>query len=326
MKRLSNAAGPRGTIKTRRLVDRLVPLGAILIFVVAVIVLIDQFRDVAISEVFAFFRTMPKRQIAEATGLTAASYLLLTGYDVLALRYVDRRLRYRDVIFISFTAFAFSNTFGLQLLSGGSTRYRLYSNFGLQSAEILGVVGFCTFTYALGVIAVGGIVFSLEPGHVASLLGIPEALIVAAGLLMLGFVVIYLIIAAIWHGRFVWRGLRLSPPNFSLAVAQVMLASIDAVLAGTVFYVLMPAQYQISFQSYLGVYLIAATTSVLSLVPGGLGVFETAITLLTAVPSKAAVLGVFLVYRIIYFLIPFIVALVWFALHEMKHMTTTGNH
>ncbi len=59
---------------------------------------------------------------------------------------------------------------------------------------------------------------------------------------------------------------RLSP-----ALAQVALASL-AVLAGTVLYVLLPADLGLTYQSYLTVYVIGATVSVLSLVPGGLGV------------------------------------------------------
>jgi uncharacterized membrane protein YbhN (UPF0104 family) len=68
--------------------------------------------------------------------------------------------------------------------------------------------------------------------------------------------------------------------------------------------------------------MIAATTSVLSLVPGGFGVFETAIMLMTVPPSKAGALGTFLVYRMIYFVIPFVIAIVCFLVHEMRRITT----
>jgi len=55
----------------------------------------------------------------------------------------------------------------------------------------------------------------------------------------------------------------------------------------------------------------------LSLVPGGLGVFETIVTLMTATPSKAALLGAFLTYRMIYFIGPFAIAIVCFAVTEI---------
>jgi len=316
-----NNASSADAIKTiavrRTVVARIVPLGTILIFGAASVAFYDQFRSVSLSAVLAGLAAMPKYQIYAAIGLTAASYLLLTGYDFLGLWYVRHRLRARDVIFTSFIAFAFSNNLGFQLFSGGSMRYRIYTGLGLQAGEIVGIVAFCTLTYALGVIAVGGTVFAFQPAEVAVLLKGPQPLISAAGLSMLAAVAVYLAVAAIWQKSIAIGRFRLQPPTLPLAIAQVALASIDALLAGTVLYVLLPMDFHLGFQSYLGIYMIAATTSVLSLVPGGLGVFETAMTLLTAPPSKTAVLGTFLAYRMIYFVTPFVVAIPWFMAHEM---------
>ena len=94
---------------TSRLVGRLALVTTIVIFCAAIIVLFREFASVSPHDVLARLAALPKRQIFAAIGLTALSYLLLTGYDFLALRYVRRRLRFRDVLFASFTAFAFSN-------------------------------------------------------------------------------------------------------------------------------------------------------------------------------------------------------------------------
>ena len=85
-------------------------------------------------------------------------------------------------------------------------------------------------------------------------------------------------------------------------------------------YVLLPADLDIAYQAYLGIYIIAATMSVLSLVPGGFGVFEAAVTLMTAPPSKAAALAAFFAYRMIYFIAPLAIAIVCFALHELRRL------
>jgi uncharacterized membrane protein YbhN (UPF0104 family) len=320
-----NAEPPAKSGKRPAYIDRIVLVGTILIFCAAIVVLFDQFRSIRIDGVFALFASMRRSQVFAAIGLTAASYLLLTGYDLLALHYVRHQLRFRDVVLTSFTAFAFSNNLGFQLFSGGSMRYRIYSNLGLQADEIFGIVAFCTFTYALGVITIGGTVFALESAEVVSLLKVPSWLISAAGFSMLAFIVAYLAVTAIRPERITFARLNVKLPTFALAMGQVALASVDAVLAGSVFYVLLPTEFQFGFASYLGVYMIAATTSVLSLVPGGLGVFETAMTLMTAVPSKATAIGVFLVYRMIYFVAPFLIAIICFMMHEMKRMAKKHN-
>ncbi len=85
---------------------------------------------------------------------------------------------------------------------------------------------------------------------------------------MLGVSFAYLALCALWRKPIAFAGYHLRPPSLSLAIAQVALASIDAVVASTVIYALLPDDLGLSYQSFLPVYLIAATASVLSLVPG----------------------------------------------------------
>ncbi len=301
-----------------RLFDRLVIVATIVIFCAAMVILVREFASVSPRDVLARLAALPARQIWSAVGLTLASYLLLTGYDFLALLYVRRHLRVRDVLFASFTSFAFSNGIGVQLLSGGSMRYRIYSELKLKPVEIGEIVAFCTFTYALGAITVGGVVALLNPADIAALLHLPPWLISAFGFCLLAASIAYPAVAAIWRKPIAFGRYHLRPPSLPLALSQVALASIDAVLAGSVMYTLMPAELGISFGSFLDVYIVAATASVLSSVPGGLGVFETVVTVMTAPSAKAAELGAFLAYRMIYFIAPLAIAMIWFAVREFR--------
>jgi phosphatidylglycerol lysyltransferase len=288
-------------------------------FCAAVFLLVQQFSSVSVSDVATHLATLPMRQVLAAAGLTGLSYLVLAGYDFFALRYARRRLPLRDILFASFTAYALSNNVGVQLLSGGSMRYRIYSRFGLNAIEVGAVVVFCATAYTLGVITVGGVLALSDPGAVANMLHVAQTPVVIGGWILVGISLFYLALCALWRHPVAVAGLNLRPPSFPLALAQIAVASTDAVIAGTVVYVLMPASLGIDYQSFLSIYLVAATASVLSLVPGGLGVFETAVTMLTAPPSKAAALSAFFVYRLIYFIAPLIIALLSFALYEIRH-------
>jgi uncharacterized membrane protein YbhN (UPF0104 family) len=302
---------------TSRLIDRLVILATIVIFCIAVAVLFREFAGISVRDVLARFAGLPASQIFAAAGLTAASYLLLTGYDFLALLYVGRRLRLGDVLYVSFTSFAFSNSIGFQLLSGGSTRYRIYARLGLKAVEIGEIVAFCTFTYALGVVTVGGLIALFNPACLTSLVPLPQWLISASGLILLAVSAAYAAIAAIWRKPIAFGRYGLRPPTLALALAQIALASVDAMLAGTVIYVLLP-EPGMAFWSFLGVYIVAATASVLSWVPSGLGVFETVVLMMMAPASKAAELGALLAYRMIYFIAPLAIATVLFAVRELR--------
>ena len=81
----------------------------------------------------------------------------------------------------------------------------------------------------------------------------------------------------------------------------IFVASLDQALAAGVVYVLLSPDTQISFHQFLGVYVIAAPISLLSLVPGGLGIFETMVVALVPSTSKAALLDSLIAYRLIYF-------------------------
>ncbi len=303
---------------SRSFLDRLAVFTMAAVLCFAIVVLVHEFWNVSARDVVVSIAALPRQAVLAAVALTAMSYLLLTGYDFLALRYVRRCLHFRDLLFASFTAFALSNNVGFQLLSGGSTRYRIYKSYGFGTNEIGAIIAFCTSAYVLGVVTVGGLLTLIDPLEIGTLLHLPQFIVVAGGFALLGLSLAYFVLCAFRRKPVAFAGCHLRPPSLPLAIAQVALASIDAVAAGTVVYVLLPGDLGLSFHSFLSVYLIAATASVLSLVPGGLGVFETAVTLLIAPSSKAAVLSAFFVYRMIYFIGPLLIALIGLALHELR--------
>jgi phosphatidylglycerol lysyltransferase len=303
---------------TSRLGDRLVILATTVIFCVALVVLVREFASVSPRDLLVHLTALPASRLLAAAGLTVASYGLLTGYDFLALWYVGRPLRIGDVVYASFTSFAVSNSIGLQLVSGGSMRYRIYSGFGLKGVEIGEVVVFCTFTYVLGIITVGGLIAVLNPAAVVSLLHLPRWLIVTFGLVFVTASAAWLAVAAVWRKPLRLGRYRLRPPSLALALAQLALACVDVVLAATVMYVLLPAEPGIAFWSFLDIYLVAATAATVSEVPSGLGVFESIIAVMTAPAPKAAELGALVAYRMIYFIAPLVLAMALFVAREWR--------
>jgi uncharacterized membrane protein YbhN (UPF0104 family) len=85
------------------------------------------------------------------------SYLIMTCYDVLALRYVQHQLAYSKIALASFIGYAFSNNIALANLTGSSIRYRFYAAWGFSPLEIVKVIGFCFVTFWLGFVTVAGV-------------------------------------------------------------------------------------------------------------------------------------------------------------------------
>ena len=89
----------------------------------------------------------------------------------------------------------------------------------------------------------------------------------------------------------------------------MLLATADWVLASCTLYVLLP-QGKIEYITLLQIFLIAQMLGILSQVPGGMGVFETAIVMmLPSATDSSYVMGALLAYRAIFYFFPLGIAL-----------------
>lgn len=302
-----------------RLLRWLSPLLALFLLGLALVVLHHQLRHYRYAEIVRAVRDIPTMALLAAAGFTVLAYGILTGYDALALRYVGRPLPYRRVAFSSGIAYGLSQTLGFPLVTGGAVRYRFWSAWGLANTEIAQAAGFVGATFTVGVITISGIALLLEPAQSLALLHLPDPLARTVGLLLLLLVAAYLVWSLVRRGEPVrLRAWEFPVPSPQLTTAQVLLASADWCAAGAVLYSLLPHDSGLAFLPYLGVFVLAQFAGVLSNVPGGLGVFETLMVLLLGphVPADQA-LAALLVYRIVYYLAPFGVALLLLATHEV---------
>jgi len=303
---------------TKKTLNRLTLAVSLAMFVAAVFVLYRQLGNTRLIDVVGRLEALPRTRVVAALALTAASYLLLTAYDFLALSYVGRTLRVRETLFASFVAFAFSNNLGCALVSGGSVRYRIYTGFGLGPVEIGEIVAFCTLTYGLGVTTVSALMFLSDPAGISSVLNLPRPLVKAAGIAMLAVGIAYLAVIVARRGPIALGRYHLRLPSLGCGLMQLCVACCDQALAGAVVYVLLPSDVEIDFQAFLGIYAIATPISLLSLAPGGLGVFETMVVAVLANTAKDVSLGSLIAYRLIYFVLPLALAVVLAAIHEIR--------
>ncbi|MFQ6078460.1 MAG: bifunctional lysylphosphatidylglycerol flippase/synthetase MprF, partial [Thermodesulfobacteriota bacterium] len=294
------------------------PLFGLILFAVALWILHHELGEYHYNDIVQDLWELPTRRLLLALALTILSYSIMTGYDALALRYIRHPLAYVKIALASFIGYSFSNNIGLSMIAGGSVRYRLYSAWNLSTIEITEVVAFCSLTLWLGFFSLGGVVFLFEPVVVPEALHLPFASVRPLGMIFLVLV----------GGYVLWSALRKSPlklrewefplPSIRLSLIQIIMASLDWILAGSVLYSLLPATANLSYPGFLGIFLLAQIAGLASQIPGGLGVFESVIVLLLSryLPASS-ILGSLLAYRGIYYLLPLIVAAVLLGTHEV---------
>ena len=313
------------------------PVIAVLLFFLALHVLRGELRAHGYHEIMRSVRAIPRGQVLAAVALTILSYVVLTGYDALALAYAGRsgeqRIPIRRVAFGAGIAYGLSQTLGFPAVTGSAVRFRLWSAWGLSSAEIARAAAFSGVTFTLGVVFMSGVALLLEPAATLARVDLPDALAVLIGVLLVGAVSGYLAWSVTRGGRSIrparWLSARfpilaraeiLVPPT-RFALAQFGVALLDWTAAAAVLYALLPNSVRLGFVPFAGIFVLAQFAGLVSHVPGGAGVFDTLIVLLLGPHLNASeTLAAVIAYRAIYYLLPFAAAVAAMSVHEaLRH-------
>lgn len=316
---------PRSSRPSRLNLRRFLPVAAgTTVFALALFELRHTLARYDFRQVRADLRAVPTADILRAIAFTACGYLALIAYHALAQRYVRRTLAPKRTAFVGFVSYAISNALGFPLLLGASVRYRLYNAWGLSSAEIALIVGFLSVSFWLGVLGVAGAALVLEPGAAPALFGLDAGTLRPLGVVLLLGVAAYLGASIVRRRPLRLLGWEFSVPGPRLAVAQVVVAGIEWVFAAAALWTLLPAHTPgLTFTIFLGAFVLGNAAGVVSHVPGGLGVFEWILLgLLGTYVPPSSLIGVVIVYRVVYYLLPLAGALILLAANELARGST----
>lgn len=230
----------------------------------------------------------------------ASSYACLTCFDWLGLKYVGHALPYRQAALASFTALSLGHNIGLAALSSGAVRYRFYSRWGLGPIEVGKLIVFCGVTVGLGLVTLGGIALLLMPGLSSGVIGTGPGAARILGCICLSVPIAY-VGAAFGEMRIKVRRWSLEFPSVPLALAQVLLGTLNFALVAACLHQALAAFADVRYPAVVAVYVLANSAAIASHVPGGLGVIEAAVLFL--LPGSASLAAV-IAFRIAYFLLP----------------------
>jgi len=254
---------------------------------------------------------------------TLVSFVALTGYDASSLRYVGARVSYRVAAETSFIAYALANTVGLGVLTGGAVRLRLYGAAGVEAGAISRAIAFNAVAFMLGISVVGAAALLWGATSVAPALHIPAPILQTVASLILTGAAILIILCRDGRERRLLGRFTLRLPSAALALQQLLFSAVDIAATAAVLWFLLPAG-AIDFPTFMGFFAIAIVAGVLSHVPGGLGVFEAVMLLALRdhVPAESLAAALVL-YRLIYYVLPLLLALALLLAHEVRRGTVT---
>ena len=256
--------------------------------------------------------SIPARGYVLAALSAVLAYVALGWYDRIALRHigVQSRVSVTFSFWCSFVAYALGHNIGASVVSGGAVRLRAYAARGLSKGQVAMLISFCSFTFGLGALLLLGAALAWDPTLAAPLTErLPAGWASPAGIRLLAFGMLAL--CALYVGA-AFLGLRplrmgrfqLHYPRPGIVLQQIVAGPLELVAAAAIIYFALPAEGNPGFATVLGAFLIAFCVSLLSQVPGGVGVMEVVfIALMPDVPAMGVVAAM-LVWRLFYLLLP----------------------
>jgi glycosyltransferase 2 family protein len=305
----------KGTRRVHDVAWLIIGLGAV---AVSSWLLFKDLRGLSFASLKSAFASISLARWLLAVGSTSLAYAALAWYDQIALLHLGRRLSWRFVAVASFTAYALAHNIGASVLSGAVVRYRAYSQKGLGVGEIGVLVAFCSFTFGLGVVTVGGFSLLFHPELVERYAGAPLWLGEAGAVALIAASSLYAVGALLHFPPLKISAYELVYPRPPVAARQLLAGPLELIGASGIVYFALPAAANPGFAIVLGVFVASFTIALVSHAPGGLGVLE--LTFLKAMPDapQANVIAALLVFRLLYLILPLSFALIVVLNYERK--------
>ncbi len=289
----------------------------VFIFCLAIWLLYDKLRAYSFEEIKNAISQISYFNLFLSFCFMILNYIVLIGYDSLALMAIKKKLNIGRISLVSFVGSVISLNFGA-LLGGSTVRYRLYSAWGFSPLDIIRLVLMLAVTFWVGAMGLAGLLFIFVPLELPPELNVHLSSVRPLGFILFAICVLYHLLCWKVDGKTMMiRGKEFALPPLKIAILQTIVAGIDLIVAAACLYSLFPSDAGLSFFSVVPNYLLAQVAVVLTHVPGGVGVLEVVIMNLTSNIPSSTVFAAVLMFRVVYYIIPLLFASVLLGINEI---------
>jgi uncharacterized membrane protein YbhN (UPF0104 family) len=290
---------------------------SLLIAGLAILVLYHTFQRIEPADVIEKMTAVPRAKLLLAAACAIGAFLTIALYEGIVVRYVKRPLGFTKPALTAVIAYPIGHALGQMLLSASALRYRMYTPAGFSAVEIGATVLMCALPYALAFSLLLDLALVFSPDRLEIATGIPRAWLMALGFVGLTKDLAYAVLVVHRKAPIRLGGWAVHLPSPAMTALQVVVGLIDIGLISLVLYLLLPDSADVAFLPFVAIYLAAIFAGSLSHVPAGLGVLESMLLLLLPKVPPAELLAAVLLYRVIYEVIPLMIALALWGAYEL---------
>lgn len=285
---------------------------SLFIIAFAITTLVRTLKGVDAAVILTALTDIPPGHIALAALCVMCAFFTLTFYDFFALRTIGKKhVPYRIAALSSFTSYSIGHNIGATVFTGGAIRFRIYSDYGLNAIDVAKICFISGLTFWLGNTFVLGIGMAVHPSAASTMDQLPDAINRLIGVGGIVAICAYLTWLALGNNRreLGQNGWKVVLPSARVTLLQILIGVVDLGFCALAMYLLVPAQPHIDFMSLAVVFILATLLGFASHAPGSIGVFDAA--MLVALPQfgREELLATLLVFRVLYFVIPFSIAI-----------------
>lgn len=286
----------------------------------AITSLVRTLRGVDGGVILTALTEIPPGHIATAALCVVGAFCTLTFYDFFALRTIGKKhIPYRIAAMSAFTSYSIGHNIGATVFTGGAIRFRIYSDYGLSAIDVAKICFLSGLTFWLGNIFVLGIGMTLHPAAASTMDQLPDALnqLIGVGLVLAIFAYLGWLSMGKNRRQLGQNGWKVVLPSAQLTLVQILIGVVDLGFCALAMYLLMPSNPPIDFLSLAVVFILATLLGFASHAPGSIGVFDAAMLLALPQFGREQLLATLLVFRVLYFVIPFGTAISIMGIREL---------
>ncbi|HEY6257802.1 MAG TPA: YbhN family protein [Xanthobacteraceae bacterium] len=281
------------------------------------IVLYYRLHDLDWQAVVTAVAAVSPAHVAGAAFFVGCGYVTLTLYDWFALRTIGaHQVPWRVAALAGATSYAIGHGIGAMVFVSAAIRYRIYSRWGLSVVDIAKICFIAGLTFWLGNITALAISMAYRPDAARSVDQIPAWGNQLIGVGALAALAIY--VAWVWgKRRFLGRnGVGVNLPSGSMTLLQIGIGLTDLSCCSLVMYLLMPSLPAVDFIPLAVIVVFGTLLGFASHAPGSIGALDAAMLIGLPAFDRAELVATLLLYRLLYFVGPFALALAGLGLRE----------
>lgn len=301
------------------MIDKIIKILGLCFFVLAIYLIDREIDLIGIQKIDYLFKGFSKEILVLALFFVLIDFIFLALYDKVGWVYLGKKLSFFKIFKVAALGYAISNTTGHAYLSGGSIRYIFYSQYGMSKVDILKIVILDSLTYLLGISIAFIFAFSLYPFEHLSLPLLYRHIIEVFSFILIVFLYFY-ILAVIKQKKIKVKGYLFKLPDLKMTSTQMIIGLADTFTVAFILYLILSQYVSMSFIHVAIIFMVAQMLGLATQIPGGIGVFESIFLYLSSQISsqRGEILTALIIFRVLYFFIPFILAGSYFFLRFIK--------